>query len=93
VAATALNALTIALWTVSFPAAVPSAATTSPTRAAAPLAGVALGTLTWYGGFSALVAFVRRRVGERLIRLVDIASGCGLIGFGCLLGYRSVHEQ
>jgi threonine/homoserine/homoserine lactone efflux protein len=93
VAATALNPLTIALWTVSFPAAAPSAATTPVARAVALLAGVGLGTLTWYGGFSTLVASVRRRVGDRLIRLVDIGSGCGLIGFGCLLGYRSVHEH
>jgi threonine/homoserine/homoserine lactone efflux protein len=93
VAATALNPLTIALWTVSFPAAAPSAAATSAVRAAAVLAGVGLGTLTWYAGFATLVASVRRRVGDRLIQLVDVGSGCGLLGFGCLLGYRSVHER
>jgi putative LysE/RhtB family amino acid efflux pump len=93
VAATALNPLTIALWTVSFPAAAPARATDSTGAAAAVLVGVALGTLTWYGGFSTAVALVRRRVGVRLLRLVDVFSGCALIGFGSLLGYRTLHEH
>ena len=91
VAATALNPLTIALWTVSFPAAAPARATESTAAAAALLLGVGLGTLSWYGGFSTAVALVRKRVGERLLRFVDVASGCGLIGFGGLLGYRTLH--
>ena len=85
VAATALNPLTIALWTVSFPAAAPSSV-----NGAALIAGVALGTSTWYCGFSTVVALVRRRVGERLLRLVDVGTGCGLIAFGGVLGYRSL---
>lgn len=93
VAATALNPLTIALWTVSFPAAAPARATSATGAAAALLVGVALGTLTWYGGFSTAVALLRKRVGARLLRGVDIASGAGLIGFGGLLGYRTLHEQ
>jgi threonine/homoserine/homoserine lactone efflux protein len=93
VAATALNPLTIALWTVSFPAAVPARATSSTAAAAALLVGVGLGTLSWYGGFSTAVALVRKRVGRRLLRLVDVASGSGLIGFGGLLGYRALHEH
>ena len=93
VAATALNPLTIALWTVSFPAAAPARATSSTGAAAALLVGVALGTLTWYGGFSTAVALLRQRVGARLLRGVDIASGAGLIAFGGLLGYRTLHEQ
>jgi putative LysE/RhtB family amino acid efflux pump len=44
VAATALNPLTIALWTVSFPAAAPASADDSVGRATALLAGVAVGT-------------------------------------------------
>src|SRR5262249_23942989 len=88
VPAAPLNPLTIALWTVSFPTAAPAQATSSTADAAAVLFGVALGTLTWYGGFSALVALIRKRVGDRLIRFVDIGSGTGLIAFGGLLGYR-----
>jgi putative LysE/RhtB family amino acid efflux pump len=93
VAATALNPLTIALWTVSFPAAAPARAASSTADAAALLVGVGLGALSWYGGFSAAVALVRRRVGDHLLRRVDIASGCGLIGFGALLGYRTLREH
>jgi putative LysE/RhtB family amino acid efflux pump len=93
VAATALNPLTIALWTVSFPAAAPERATSSTATAAALLLGVGLGALSWYGGFSTAVALVRKRVGPRLLRLVDVASGAGLVAFGSLLGYRTLHER
>ncbi len=88
VAATALNPLTIALWTVSFPGAAPRA-----TAAAPLLAGVALGTLTWYAGFSTAVAFARRWVGDRLLRVVDVVSGAGLVGFGTLVGVRAVEPS
>jgi putative LysE/RhtB family amino acid efflux pump len=93
VAATALNPLTIALWTVSFPAAAPEEATGSAAAAGALLLGVGLGTLTWYGGFSTAVALSRKRVGDRLLRLVDLAVGSGLIMFGGLLGYRTLHSD
>jgi putative LysE/RhtB family amino acid efflux pump len=93
VAATALNPLTIALWTVSFPAAAPAQATRSTKGAAALLVGVGLGTLSWYGGISTAVALTRKRVGERLLRLVDVVSGTALIGFGGLLGYRTLHNH
>jgi putative LysE/RhtB family amino acid efflux pump len=91
VAATVLNPLTIALWTVSFPAAAP--ATGSTARAAALLLGVGLGTLTWYGGFSTAVALTRKRVGDRLLRIVDLAVGSGLIVFGSLLAHRTLSED
>jgi threonine/homoserine/homoserine lactone efflux protein len=91
-AATALNPLTIALWTVSFPAAAPAAARSSVGAAVWVLAGVALGTLTWYAGFSTAVALVRRRVGAKLLRVVDVLTGCGLVGFGALLGIRTATD-
>ena len=92
VAATALNPLTIALWTVSFPAAVPGAARGSIAGATELLLGVALGTLTWYSGFSTAVALARKRTGERLVRAVDAASGLGLVAFGGVLAYRAVRD-
>jgi threonine/homoserine/homoserine lactone efflux protein len=91
VAATALNPLTIALWTVSFPAAAPEAR--SSVESSILLAGVALGTLTWYCGFSLTIALMRGRLGDRLLRWVDVASGCGLVAFGGLLAYRSVSDR
>ena len=92
VAATALNPLTIALWTISFPAAAPGSATHSGVRSVALIAGVALGTLTWYCIFSAAVAITRRWVRARLLRAVDVLSGLGLVGFGGVLGYRAVEQ-
>ena len=93
VAATALNPLTIALWTVSFPAAAPAAARGSAAGAAALIAGVALGTSGWYCGFSTAVTLVRRRLGERLLRAVDVLSGLGLAGFGTVVAYRAAVDR
>jgi threonine/homoserine/homoserine lactone efflux protein len=91
-AATALNPLTIALWTVSFPAAAPSAAG-APAAASLLLAGVALGTLTWYGGFSTAAALVRGRLGPRVLAVVDVVTGAGLVVFGSILAFRAVDER
>jgi threonine/homoserine/homoserine lactone efflux protein len=93
VAATALNPLTIALWTISFPAAAPSAAEGALGAAAVLLIGVALGTLAWYSGFAMAVALTRRHVGGRLLAAVDIGTGGGLVVFGALLGHRAVEER
>lgn len=93
VAATALNPLTIALWTVAFPAAVPRAATGSAADAAAVVVGVSVGTLTWYCGFATLVAVVGKYVGHRVARAVDVLTGAGLVGFGTLVGYRAVTDR
>jgi putative LysE/RhtB family amino acid efflux pump len=93
VAATALNPLTIALWTVSFPAAAPDEAARSAAAAGALLFGVGLGAVTWYAGFATAVAMSRERVGDRLLRLVDLAVGSGLVVFGSVLGYRAIHSE
>jgi len=90
VVATALNPLTIALWTISFPAAAPASAEHSLGSAVTVLVGVASGTLSWYCGFALLVAAVRRRVGAGLLTLVELGTGCALIGYGGLLGCRNV---
>ncbi len=92
-AATALNPLTIALWTAAFPAAAATTASGSLGTTAALLVGVALGTLSWYSVFSTAIALARRRVGPPLLATVDVAAGAGIVGFGALLGYRSVHER
>jgi len=54
---------------------------------------VTLGTLTWYAGISTAVALARRQVGPRFVAAVDLTAGCGLVGFGGLIGYRSIHER
>jgi putative LysE/RhtB family amino acid efflux pump len=93
VAATALNPLTIALWTVSFPATAPHAAVISMSSALLLLCGVAMGTLGWYAGFALVVAALRRHVGSRILRGIDVVIGSGLMVFGGLLGYRTVSHQ
>jgi putative LysE/RhtB family amino acid efflux pump len=93
VAATALNPLTIALWTVSFPAAAPRSASASVANALVLLAGVGLGSLAWYSGFTTTVAMMRRRLGDRLLRAVDVVSGLGLAGFGGLVAYHALRES
>jgi threonine/homoserine/homoserine lactone efflux protein len=92
-AATALNPLTIALWTISFPAAAPAGAAASVGKAAVLLAGVGSGSLVWYSGFTTAVAAVRRRLGGTLLRIVDVLSGLGLAGFGAFIGVRALRES
>jgi threonine/homoserine/homoserine lactone efflux protein len=86
-AATALNPLTIALWTAAAPAAVSGARSSVAT--AALLVGVGLGTLTWYTCFAGAIALARRRIGPRLLAAIDIGAGAGILGFGAYLGYRT----
>jgi hypothetical protein len=49
--------------------------------------------MTWYGGFATGAALVRKRIGRRLLRGIDLVSGLALIGFGGLLGYRTVQDS
>ena|ERR1051325_10245353 len=92
-AATALNPLTIALWMAAFPAASATTATRSVGASVALLGGVGLGTLTWYTAFSTAVSLARRHVGPRVLTVVDVGAGAGIVGFGGLLGYRSLHRH
>jgi hypothetical protein len=36
---------------------------------------------------------VRRRLGERLLRAVDVLSGLGLAGFGTVVAYRAAVDR
>jgi putative LysE/RhtB family amino acid efflux pump len=86
-AATAFNPLTIALWAAAAPAAISGARSSSDTVAL--LAGVGLGTLTWYTCFAGAVSLARKRVGPRLLAAVDVAAGAGIVTFGALMAYRT----
>jgi putative LysE/RhtB family amino acid efflux pump len=93
VAATASNPTTIAAWAAIFAAATTAGAAASAGGTALMLLGVALGTATWFTGLSLGLALVRRRVGPRALRLVDVVAGSGLIAFGGLLGWRTVSDE
>jgi putative LysE/RhtB family amino acid efflux pump len=90
-AATALNPLTIALWTAAASAAV-SGGSRSTAGTVALLVGVGLGTLTWYTAFAGAIALTRRRIGPRLLAAIDIGAGAGILGFGAYLGFRTARN-
>ena len=85
--ATASNPLTIASWAAIFSAASAAGAAGSVPSAALLIAGVGLGSLTWDVGLATGTAFVGRAAGERLLRVVDLVAGIGLIGFGVVLAF------
>jgi threonine/homoserine/homoserine lactone efflux protein len=90
-AATALNPLTIALWTAAASAAV-SGGSRSSAGTVALLAGVGLGTLSWYTAFAGAIALTRQRIGPRLLAAIDIGAGAGILGFGAYLGLRTARN-
>jgi putative LysE/RhtB family amino acid efflux pump len=85
--ATASNPLTIASWAAIFSAASAAGAAGSVPSAALLIVGVGLGSLTWDVTLATGTALVGRAAGERLLRVVDLVAGIGLIGFGAALAY------
>jgi putative LysE/RhtB family amino acid efflux pump len=85
-AATASNPLTIVTWAAVFSAA------SSETAAVPLVAGVGLGSLSWVALLALATALVRRAVGVRAVRLADGVAGLGLVGFGGVLGWRTLHD-
>jgi putative LysE/RhtB family amino acid efflux pump len=92
-AATASNPSTIAAWAAIFAAASTAGATGSAGGTALMLAGVALGTATWFSSLSVALSLVRRRVGSRALRAVDVIAGSGLVAFGGLLGWKTLGDE
>jgi putative LysE/RhtB family amino acid efflux pump len=85
--ATAANPLTIASWAAIFSAASAAGAAGSVPSAVLLIAGVGLGSLTWDVALASGTALVGRAAGERLLRVVDLVAGIGLICFGAALAY------
>ena len=86
-AATASNPLTIASWAGIF-----SAASVAGLAAVPLLAGVALGSSTWFALLAAGSAAAGRRVSARTLRGVDLVAGVGLAGFAVALGVRALRS-
>jgi putative LysE/RhtB family amino acid efflux pump len=92
VAATASNPLTIVFWATAFAAASTASVVSTSGEAVALLAGVGIGSLAWFATLSAAVAVAGRRIRDRALYAVDLAAGTGLIGFGTLLGIRTMRD-
>lgn len=92
-AATASNPMTILSWGAVFAAAATADAASTTARAIVLLAGVGVGSITWFALLTAMVSVARRRVGERLLRAVDAGAGIGILGFAGVLGVRAARES
>ena len=91
-AATASNPLTIASWAAVFAAASTAGAAANDGGTAVLLAGVGLGSLSWMVILASGVALARRALGPNALKAVDAFSGAGLLGFGGLLAWRTLHD-
>lgn len=91
-AATASNPTTIASWAAVFAAASTAGATDGPAGTPLLVTGVGLGTLTWFTSLSLALAAVRRRIGERVLRTIDVGSGLGLLVCAGLLGRHTLRD-
>jgi putative LysE/RhtB family amino acid efflux pump len=87
-AATASNPPTIAYWAAVFSAASTAKLVSGHGQELVLLGGIGCGTFTWFVILSGGLTLARRRVGDRLLRIVDGISGTALLGFAGLLGWR-----
>jgi threonine/homoserine/homoserine lactone efflux protein len=92
-AATASNPSTILSWAAIFAAASTASSVDGTAQTLLLCAGVGCGTLTWFTTLSLGMLAIRARVGDRLLRLVDIGSGVGLLFFSGVLGVRAARES
>jgi len=56
------------------------------------LGGIGIGTFTWFVLLSGGLSLARRRIGDRLLVVVDAVSGAALLAFAGLLGWRVLRE-
>jgi hypothetical protein len=55
--------------------------------------GVLAGSFAWMAVLAAGLALLRRRLGDRALRLLDAASGTGILVFGGILGWRTIADS
>jgi threonine/homoserine/homoserine lactone efflux protein len=90
--ATASNPLTILSWAAIFAAASTARVAHTTPAAVTLVAAIGCGSFAWYALLSVAAAVARRRVGPRALRIADALSGLGVIGFGGLLGWRTLRH-
>ena len=91
--ATASNPLTILSWAAIFAATSTARVAHTTPAAIALVAAIGCGSFTWYAVLSAAAAIARRRVGPPALRIADALSGLGVMGFGGLLGWRTLRHD
>ncbi|HVF04729.1 MAG TPA: LysE family transporter [Frankiaceae bacterium] len=91
--ATASNPMTIASWAAIFGAAAAGGAERTATAAALLVLGVGLGSLAWHALLVAGMRLLRRRVGDRTLRVVDVVAGGALVLGGAGLAVRAVRSD
>lgn len=91
-AATASNPPTIAYWAAVFSAASTARVVQGHEEELVLLAGIGIGTFTWFVILSGGLSLARRRIGDRLLVAVDVLSGAALLAFAGLLGWRVLRE-
>lgn len=90
VAATASNPITILTWGAVFSGAAVADLTTSPAAASAFVVGIGLGSLLTHLALAGTAGAVGGRLTPRALAWTDAVSGAGLVGFGALLGTRTL---
>ena len=91
--ATASNPLTILTWGAVFSGAAAANVAAGPASAAAFVLGIGLGSLLFHLTLAACAAALGGRMGPTALRWTDVVSGVGLIGFGTLLGVRTLQDS
>jgi putative LysE/RhtB family amino acid efflux pump len=90
--ATASNPLTVASWGAIFAAASTARFTAQPIDTVALLLGILVGSLAWHFVLSVGMRLLGRRISDAGLRLADTAAGLGMVGYGGLLGLRTLHD-
>ena len=90
--ATASNPLTIASWTAIFAAATTAEIASGVGDSSLVVAGVLIGSFAWMTLLAAGLTIARSHIGERGLRVLDAASGSGIVLFGGLLAWRTLRE-
>jgi threonine/homoserine/homoserine lactone efflux protein len=90
--ATASNPLTILTWGAVFSGAATADLAAGLASASAFVVGIALGSLLFHLVLAVTASSLGGRLGETALRWTDAVSGAGLMGFGLVLGVRTVRE-
>jgi threonine/homoserine/homoserine lactone efflux protein len=90
--ATASNPLTILTWGAVFSGAATASLAAGPASATAFVLGIGLGSLLFHLALAGVSGALGGRMGATALRWTDAVSGLGLMGFGLLLGYRTMRD-